>query len=87
MTPDNGVRSSSSPGQEQSTYFLSTNRNKRSVVLDLRASEDFRTLRALLKRADVLIENFGPASWTASGCPQMFFASSTRSRRSRHVVG
>lgn len=47
-------------GQQQSTYFLSTNRNKRSVVLDLRASEDFDTLLALLRRADVLIENFRP---------------------------
>lgn len=47
-------------GQEQSTYFLSTNRNKRSVVLDLRASEDLDTLKSLLRRADVVVENFRP---------------------------
>lgn len=48
------------PGEEQSTYFLSTNRNKRSLVLDLRDPDDFATLRSLLEHADVVIENFRP---------------------------
>lgn len=46
------------PGREQSTYFLSTNRNKDSVVLDLHAPDDLETLKALLRDADVLVENF-----------------------------
>ncbi|HEX4804539.1 MAG TPA: CoA transferase [Conexibacter sp.] len=42
----------------ESTYFLSTNRNKRSVALDLKDSGDLDRLRALIADADVLIENF-----------------------------
>lgn len=47
-------------GDQQSTYFLSANRNKQSVVLDLREPADLGTLKALLQRADVLVENFRP---------------------------
>lgn len=47
-------------GDKQSTYFLSTNRNKLSVVLDLRKSEDLTTLKSLLADADVVVENFRP---------------------------
>lgn len=42
------------------TYFLSANRNKRSICLNLKASEDQEVLRRLLARADVLVENFRP---------------------------
>ena len=42
----------------ESTYFLSINRNKESVVLDLKTDEGTSTLTALIERADVLIENF-----------------------------
>lgn len=42
----------------ESTYFLSVNRNKESVVLDLKSDEGRATLDALIVRADVLIENF-----------------------------
>ena len=46
--------------QQQATYFLSCNRNKESLALDLK-SEDGRTvLRQLLERADVVVENFRP---------------------------
>lgn len=45
---------------EQSTYFLSCNRNKESVTLDMK-SEDGRALLArLVRHADVLVENFRP---------------------------
>lgn len=47
-------------GEQQSTYFLSANRNKRSIMLDLRADEDLATLKSLLRHADVLVENFRP---------------------------
>ncbi len=36
------------------------NRNKRSIVLDLKAPADLQTALALIDRADVLIENFRP---------------------------
>jgi crotonobetainyl-CoA:carnitine CoA-transferase CaiB-like acyl-CoA transferase len=43
-----------------STYFHAVNRNKRSVVLDLRDDGDLALARELIARADVLIENFRP---------------------------
>lgn len=45
-------------GEQESTYFLSTNRNKRSLVADLKADEDLALVRTLIADADVLIENF-----------------------------
>ncbi|MDA2806080.1 CaiB/BaiF CoA transferase family protein [Nocardiopsis suaedae] len=43
-----------------STYFLSCNRNKESVELDLKAEEGREQLTRLLRVADVLVENFRP---------------------------
>ena len=43
-----------------SWYFASFNRNKRSLVLDLRKDEGKAVLARLLERADVLVENFRP---------------------------
>jgi formyl-CoA transferase len=42
----------------ESTYFLSTNRNKESIALDLKAEGDRELLLRLVDRADVLVENF-----------------------------
>ncbi|MGH8961804.1 MAG: CaiB/BaiF CoA transferase family protein [Jatrophihabitantaceae bacterium] len=47
-------------GHEHSTYFLSCNRNKESIALDLKSDDGRDTLTALVKRADVLVENFRP---------------------------
>ncbi|HEX3964478.1 MAG TPA: CoA transferase [Trebonia sp.] len=47
-------------GNRESTYFLSTNRNKDSISLDLKAEADVAALAELIRRADVLIENFRP---------------------------
>jgi crotonobetainyl-CoA:carnitine CoA-transferase CaiB-like acyl-CoA transferase len=44
----------------ESTYFLSINRNKRSVVLDLSVPEGAADARSLARRATVLVENFRP---------------------------
>lgn len=43
-----------------STYFLSVNRNKESIALDFTDPEDLEVLRALIRRADILVENFRP---------------------------
>jgi crotonobetainyl-CoA:carnitine CoA-transferase CaiB-like acyl-CoA transferase len=43
---------------QESTYFLSANRNKESLVLDLKTDEDREVLARLVERADVLMENF-----------------------------
>ncbi|MEJ2298941.1 MAG: CoA transferase [Woeseiaceae bacterium] len=42
----------------ESAYFLSTNRNKRSVTADLSTAGGRRVVRALALQADVVIENF-----------------------------
>jgi len=42
----------------ESTYFLSANRNKESIALDLKSTEGAETLRELVRHADVLVENF-----------------------------
>ncbi|MGH3087554.1 MAG: CaiB/BaiF CoA transferase family protein [Rubrobacteraceae bacterium] len=47
-------------GEEQSTYYLSVNRGKKSVVLDFRDAEDLEKLKDLIRDADVLVENFRP---------------------------
>ena len=47
-------------GAGDSAYFLATNRNKRSIVIDLKSSEGRDLLRELAARADVLVESFRP---------------------------
>ncbi len=44
----------------QSTYFLSCNRNKESIALDLKSEDGHRVLTDLITRADVVVENFRP---------------------------
>ena len=43
-----------------STYFLSCNRNKESMALDLKSEDGVSTLARLATQADVLVENFRP---------------------------
>ena len=45
-----------------STYFLGVNRNKKSAALDLKNPADVATLEALIRSADVLVENFRPGT-------------------------
>src|SRR3954463_14437623 len=45
-------------GERESTYFMSANRNKESLVLDLKSEDDKDVLARLVARADVLMENF-----------------------------
>ena len=42
----------------ESTYFLSCNRNKESIALDLKSDDGRETLTRLVRHADVLVENF-----------------------------
>ncbi len=53
--------------QDQSTYFLSVNRNKRSVTLDLRQAEGQRLLVRMARIADVFVENFRVGSLARFG--------------------
>ncbi|HEX3803500.1 MAG TPA: CoA transferase [Solirubrobacteraceae bacterium] len=44
--------------EQESTYFLSINRSKRSLICDFKDPGDLEVLRALIAEADVLVENF-----------------------------
>jgi formyl-CoA transferase len=56
-------------GQRESTYFLSCNRNKDSISLDLKTGPDLAVLAELIGRADVLVENFRPGVLDRLGFP------------------
>lgn len=44
----------------RSGYFIQQNRGKKSISLDLKKSESIEVLRKLIKKVDVVVENFGP---------------------------
>lgn len=48
------------PEGDISTYYLAANRNKESITLDLKSEDGKQVLTELVRRADVLIENFRP---------------------------
>lgn len=50
-----------------STYYLSVNRNKNSIVLDLKDEADLQTAYGIIDRADVFVENFKPGSLAKFG--------------------
>jgi crotonobetainyl-CoA:carnitine CoA-transferase CaiB-like acyl-CoA transferase len=49
-------------GSGLSAYYLSVNRNKESIALDLATPGGVQSLRILASRADVLVENFTPGA-------------------------
>lgn len=68
------------------TYYTSVNRNKRSIVLDLKDPVDLELAKTLIHRSDVMIENFKPGQLkrfgldfdTAAGInPHLIYASIT----------
>jgi crotonobetainyl-CoA:carnitine CoA-transferase CaiB-like acyl-CoA transferase len=67
--------------QRVSAYFVSANRNKRSVAIDLKRPEGREAFERLLAGADVLVENFLPAEWRKLG-----FRSSRFSRVNPRLV-
>lgn len=56
-------------GAEVATYFLSCNRNKESIVLDLKSEQGRETLTVLIQSSDVLLENFRPGVLDRLGFP------------------
>jgi formyl-CoA transferase len=64
-----------------STYFVSCNRNKRSVVLDLRTAAGREVAHRLVDRADVLLHNWRPGIDAQIGLD----AARTRARNPRLV--
>ena len=47
---------------DESTYFLSVNRNKRSIAIDVKQPAGLEVVRRLVSTADVFIENFLPGT-------------------------
>ncbi len=67
-----------------SLYFTMLNCNKRSLTLDLKTDEGMRICEQLVRRSDVLVENFGPGAMDRLGLswdrlrelnPRLIFAS------------
>lgn len=54
-------------GSEDSTYFVTLNRNKRSVSVDFARPEGAAILKRMAANADVLIENFRPGTLARYG--------------------
>lgn len=53
--------------KDHSAYFASINRNKKSVVLNLKHEDGKRVLKELIKIADVVIENYRPGTMSRMG--------------------
>ena len=51
----------------ESAYYLSTNRNKLSVAADLTLAADRDRIRALIREADIVVENFLPGALSRMG--------------------
>ena len=51
----------------EATYFMSVNRNKKSLTLNMKAPDGQAILRRLLAKADVVIENFRPGTMERLG--------------------
>ena len=56
-------------GRGASSYFTSLNCGKRSVVLDLKRADGRTALAGLIRRADVLVENYRPGTLARLGFP------------------
>ena len=71
---------------DESTYYLSANRNKYAIALDFAKPDDLTTVRRIIARADIVIENFRPGSLEKFGLdygtlsaehPELVYASIT----------
>ncbi|MFF0815053.1 CaiB/BaiF CoA transferase family protein [Rhodococcus sp. NPDC003318] len=71
---------------DDSAYFLSTNRNKRSIAVDMKSPHGVDVVRRLIASADVVVENFRPGVCARlgidpeeirAGQPQLVWASIT----------
>ncbi len=51
----------------KSAYFMSLNRGKQSIALDLRDEADRKIFESLIERCDVLVENFRPGAMDRLG--------------------
>ncbi len=52
---------------DQAAYFLSINRNKKSITLDMKSEAGKAVLWRLIERSDILVENFRPGAMDRLG--------------------
>src|SRR5207248_302665 len=61
IEPTRGGRSQLGGDSKRDDYFfLSSNRSKKSIAIDLKKPEGLAALKRLLPKADVVIDNFRP---------------------------
>ena len=53
--------------EDQSAYFMSLNRNKESIALNLKVEQDKKIFEKILDKTDILVENFKPGTLTKWG--------------------
>lgn len=70
-----------------SAYFASFNRNKRSVVLDLRRNEGMAALQTLIEKADVVVDNFKPGTMAKMGLSDVDLAALNPRLIACHISG
>jgi crotonobetainyl-CoA:carnitine CoA-transferase CaiB-like acyl-CoA transferase len=70
-----------------SLYFANFNRNKRSLTLDLRSSEGKEILRSLIRRADVVVNNYRPGVMDKMGLGRAELKALKADIISCHVTG
>ena len=56
-----------SPGKNSSSYFISLNRNKKSLALNLKSGKGKEILKKLIEISDVIIENYRPMTMRKLG--------------------
>ena len=61
------LRDTAGQQTDLSAYFMSSNRNKLSVAVDIASPDGQATIRALAARADILVENFKPGGLAKYG--------------------
>ena len=52
---------------KESAYFMSLNRNKRSITLNFKRKEEIEVFREMVKKADVVLENYRPGTMEKFG--------------------
>ena len=70
-----------------SLYFATFNRNKRSLTLNLRSDQGKEILRALIRRADVVVNNYRPGVMDAMGFGRAALEALKPDIISAHVTG
>jgi len=51
----------------ESTYYLSINRNKKSITVNLKSTKGIEIIKEMVKRSDILLENFAPGTMEKYG--------------------